>query len=77
MLPVGGTFTYQTRDPKNRYYSFSFDNGIHAKKGWTRAVLLIFKNVPGQATNGSINVGVTRTYAYIQKELNEKRSGLL
>lgn len=77
MLSAGGTFTYQTRDPKNRYYSFSFDNGIHAKRGWTRGVLLVFKNVPGAGVNGQINVGVTRTYAYIQKELSEKRSGLL
>lgn len=80
----GSTFTYQIRDPKNRYFSAQklsseASNTEFCLGGWTRTIMFIIKTVPGAdpGIGNGVSIGVTRSYAYSKNEQNEVGDGLL
>lgn len=65
-LGPGQTTTYQIRDPKHHIFTsedFRDDEGF-VKRGMTRTLIVIAKQLPGAAAAGNLAIGVTRKYMY-------------
>lgn len=84
LTPENTTFTYQIRDPKNRYLSGTVDlheanNTEFVLGGWTRTVLFVIKLIPGVTPieGSGVAIGVTRKYAYTKNAVNETEDGYL
>lgn len=80
----GSTFTYQIRDPKNRWISganldLEAAETEFVRGGWTRSLLFVIKNVPGgTVVDGAIStIGVTRKYCYTKNEANRTVDGYI
>lgn len=66
-LPVGGTTTYQYRDPKTHIIGYNDtwdDSNGYIKPGVTRGIIAVHKPVVASPNQGSLVAGVTRTYRY-------------
>lgn len=81
-LPFGNQMTYQMRDPKNR--RFSKDKILNTlgqnMPGASKFLLLIAKGLPGAANVGTVysvtlDVGLTRKYAYKINEDSQDKTG--
>lgn len=78
------TFTYQIRDPKNRYLSgigFTLEsaNSEFAKGGWTQTLMFVIKAIPGYTpiAGDGIQIGVTKKYSYVANSSNAMEDGYL
>lgn len=82
-VPIGGTFTYQIRDPKNRYtntYDIDGSGSINSfiKPGWTQS--LVFVTKPTAAFTSSTyrhTLGISRTYVFSQEGYRDERAGII
>lgn len=63
LVRPGESFTYQKRDPRNRYYSTAYQQPNSAFDKKTHMILFVTKSVDTEASP-SCRIGVTRTYKY-------------
>lgn len=82
-LPVGSTFTYQIRQPKNFWFDMGDPNTFGAQencRGRTRGLFFFVKGVPTLATastGANLVIGCTRTYEYKVEAITDNQDAFI